>query len=339
MGTFNTLVSKLAHGAGLGALALAALSLALPTGAAAQDRSDRAPGRTEMRVDGPARPVTSNRIERSREPGQQRQGVPRWERPTTSSRTENAGPEIRNIRSDGQRRGWRDGNSGRDGNWQRRENAGRVQPLGRTAEQWREGRQNHPDVSSPPPGARDGREREQWRDRNNDGRADARPGWQGTRGDWQNRTDRRDVRPEWQRDRPSWQGNRPEWQGNRPGWQQDGGRSQGWRGNDRRNDRQWDRTWRNNSRYDWSNYRSRNRTVYRLGRYNAPYSSYRYSRIGVGFTLGSPFYRQNYWLSDPWQYRLPEVYGPYRWVRYYDDVVLVDVYTGQVVDVIYDFFW
>jgi hypothetical protein len=28
-----------------------------------------------------------------------------------------------------------------------------------------------------------------------------------------------------------------------------------------------------------------------------------------------------------------------RWVRYYDDVLLVDVYTGEVVDVIHDFFW
>jgi len=26
-------------------------------------------------------------------------------------------------------------------------------------------------------------------------------------------------------------------------------------------------------------------------------------------------------------------------VRYYDDVILVDVYTGEVLDVIYDFFW
>ena len=33
------------------------------------------------------------------------------------------------------------------------------------------------------------------------------------------------------------------------------------------------------------------------------------------------------------------LYGPYRWVRYYDDVLLVDVYSGEVVDVIYDFFW
>ena len=32
-------------------------------------------------------------------------------------------------------------------------------------------------------------------------------------------------------------------------------------------------------------------------------------------------------------------HGPYRWVRYYDDVLLVDIYSGEVVDVIYDFFW
>jgi Ni/Co efflux regulator RcnB len=44
-------------------------------------------------------------------------------------------------------------------------------------------------------------------------------------------------------------------------------------------------------------------------------------------------------LNDPWQYRLPPVHGPYRWVRYYDDVLLIDVRNGYVVDVINDFFW
>lgn len=51
------------------------------------------------------------------------------------------------------------------------------------------------------------------------------------------------------------------------------------------------------------------------------------------------FYSSRYWIDDPWQYRLPDVYGPYRWVRYYDDALLVDVYSGEVVDVIHDFFW
>ena len=59
----------------------------------------------------------------------------------------------------------------------------------------------------------------------------------------------------------------------------------------------------------------------------------------VVFTLGSLFYSQRYWINDPWYYRLPPAYGDYRWVRYYDDALLVDVYSGRVVDVIYDFFW
>ena len=59
----------------------------------------------------------------------------------------------------------------------------------------------------------------------------------------------------------------------------------------------------------------------------------------IFYSLGSLFFGSRYWINDPWQYRLPEVYGPYRWVRYYDDALLVDIYSGEVVDVIYDFFW
>ena len=53
----------------------------------------------------------------------------------------------------------------------------------------------------------------------------------------------------------------------------------------------------------------------------------------------TPVFGNRYWINDPWQYRLPAVYGPYQWVRYYDDVLLVDTYTGEVVDVIHNFFW
>ena len=79
--------------------------------------------------------------------------------------------------------------------------------------------------------------------------------------------------------------------------------------------------------------------MFRGGYYYAPFSGYSYSRLSIGITLGSPFYAERYWISDPWAYRLPPAYGPYRWVRYYDDVMLVDTYSGEVVDVIYDFFW
>ena len=103
--------------------------------------------------------------------------------------------------------------------------------------------------------------------------------------------------------------------------------------------RRWDRRWRDNRRYDWYGYRSYNRDHYRLGRYYSPYRGYSYRRLNIGFYLDNLFFGSRYWINDPWQYRLPDVYGPYRWVRYYDDVLLVNTYTGEVVDVIYDFFW
>ena len=101
----------------------------------------------------------------------------------------------------------------------------------------------------------------------------------------------------------------------------------------------WNRNWRQNNQYNWYGYRNRNRSNYRIGRYYAPYRSYYYRPISIGFQLQSLFFSNRYWINDPWQYRLPAAYGPYRWVRYYDDVLLVDIYSGEVVDVIQNFFW
>jgi hypothetical protein len=115
------------------------------------------------------------------------------------------------------------------------------------------------------------------------------------------------------------------------------------RNNDNRVDRQqsgrWTNGWRNDNRYDWRSYRERNRNFYRPGRYYSPYRDRNYSRISIGFSIGSAYYGSRYWINDPWQYRLPAAYGSYRWVRYYDDVLLIDVRNGRVVDVIRDFFW
>jgi Ni/Co efflux regulator RcnB len=100
----------------------------------------------------------------------------------------------------------------------------------------------------------------------------------------------------------------------------------------------WNNNWRNDRRYDWRNYRSSNRDRFRAPRYRAP-RGYSYRRWAPGYRLQPFFYARNYWIVDPWQYRLPPAYGPYQWVRYYDDVLLVDITTGTVVDVIPDFFW
>lgn len=103
--------------------------------------------------------------------------------------------------------------------------------------------------------------------------------------------------------------------------------------------RRWDRHWRNNSRYDWYSWRNTYPSYFQVGYYYAPYRNYSYTRLTIGFILDALFFGEDYWIADPAFYRLPEVYGPYRWVRYYDDAVLVNIYTGEVVDVIYDFFW
>jgi hypothetical protein len=100
----------------------------------------------------------------------------------------------------------------------------------------------------------------------------------------------------------------------------------------------WSGDWRKDHRYDWRSYRNRYGSLYRLGRYYDPYG-WNYRRFSIGFSLWPSYYGSSFWLNDPWQYRLPPAYGPYRWVRYYDDALLVNIYTGQVVDVIYNVFW
>ena len=100
----------------------------------------------------------------------------------------------------------------------------------------------------------------------------------------------------------------------------------------------WRRDWRRDRRHDWRRHRDYNRHLYRWGFYRDPFGwSYRPWRIG--WYLHPRHFSSRFWIGDPWRFRLPVVYGPYRWVRYYDDVLLVDLRTGRVVDVIRNFFW
>lgn len=136
----------------------------------------------------------------------------------------------------------------------------------------------------------------------------------------------RDSGRDWRRDRD---GDR-DWRRHRDG-------DRDWRrGRDGRH--RWDRDWRHDRRYDWSSYRNRYRTLFRLGRYYDPYG-WSYRRFSIGYGLWPSYYGSSFWLDDPWRYRLPPAYGPYRWIRYYDDALLVNIHTGQVVDVIHNVFW
>jgi hypothetical protein len=118
----------------------------------------------------------------------------------------------------------------------------------------------------------------------------------------------------------------------RPGWQS------GNRGDLRGGGNAWNRGWRNDGRYDWQRYRFENRRAFHLGPYYAPYRGYYYNPLEIGIVLDSMFYGRNYWI-DPGYYDLPPAPPGAEWIRYYNDVVLVDDYSGQVIDVIHDFFW
>ncbi|HEX7856661.1 MAG TPA: RcnB family protein [Sphingobium sp.] len=107
-----------------------------------------------------------------------------------------------------------------------------------------------------------------------------------------------------------------------------------------RDQRRWSNDWRRDNRYDWSRYRQSYRDYYHLPAYRAPSGwGYGYSRFSIGVYLGGPLFSSSYWIDDPYSYRLPPAYGTLRWVRYYNDALLVDIRDGYVVDVIHDFFW
>ena len=61
-------------------------------------------------------------------------------------------------------------------------------------------------------------------------------------------------------------------------------------------------------------------------------------RFSIGWRLWPSYYSSNYWFN-PTQYGLPYAPPGYQWVRYYDDALLVDTWSGEVVDVINNFFW
>ena len=100
----------------------------------------------------------------------------------------------------------------------------------------------------------------------------------------------------------------------------------------------WRRDWRRDRRHDWRSHRDRNRHLFRWGFYYDPFG-WNYRPWHIGRFIYPRYFSSRYWIRDPWRYRLPPVYGPYRWIRYYDDALLVDLRTGRVVDVIRRFFW
>lgn len=187
-----------------------------------------------------------------------------------------------------------------------------------------------------------------WRGESRDGARgaeDRRTNWAdngrgGQRGDWNGTrrgNDRGDLRDGRRGDNRNWsgsrQGGRDNWRGNNRVGGQDAYR-QGFRDGAR-----WDRGWRDNRRYNWIGHRQANRFLFAPGPYFAPFAGHFYRPVGIGFFLDPLFFQPRFFLNDPWAFRLPPPGARFRWVRYYDDVLLVDVFTGEVVDAIEGFFW
>ena len=102
-----------------------------------------------------------------------------------------------------------------------------------------------------------------------------------------------------------------------------------YRGDWRDRDRAWGRN-------DWQSYRAQNRALYARGNWRAPF---RYNAWRPGVRIAPVYFGQQYWINDPWRYRLPPARANARWVRHYNDVLLVDPRRGIVLDVIRNFYW
>lgn len=117
-----------------------------------------------------------------------------------------------------------------------------------------------------------------------------------------------------------------------------------WRGNANwrdNNDRNRNNNWNNNNyRNNWTQYRRNFNSPRRfnVGIYHAP-RGYYYHRYSYGDRLPALYFARNYWLSEFLLYGLFAPPPGLIWVRYGPDALLVDQYTGEIVQVRYNVFY
>ena len=90
-------------------------------------------------------------------------------------------------------------------------------------------------------------------------------------------------------------------------------------------------------REDRRDYRRSDRG-YNRGAYAGP-RGYRYQPVTVGYRFQPSYYGRNYWVNDWRNYRLARPGFNQQWVRYGNDVVLIDIRTGRVLSVRNRFFY
>ena len=73
---------------------------------------------------------------------------------------------------------------------------------------------------------------------------------------------------------------------------------------------------------------------YHIGPYHAP-RGYAYRRWAYGDILPSLFWGRDYWVLDYWLFGLDVPPYGYEWVRYGPDALLIDLRSGEVIQVVY----
>jgi Ni/Co efflux regulator RcnB len=110
-----------------------------------------------------------------------------------------------------------------------------------------------------------------------------------------------------------------------------------WHDRDSREWRQDRRDWRHDRREDWQRWRDSHRDVYRRGTWRAPFA---YRSFGIGAVVPRIYWGPQYYVQDWRTYRLPAPgYRWYRYVRHYDDLLLINTRNGRVVRVYRNFYW
>lgn len=105
-----------------------------------------------------------------------------------------------------------------------------------------------------------------------------------------------------------------------------------------REDRRELREDRHERNQDWREYRRTHRNAFHRPAYVGP-RGWSYRPVSVGYRFAPAYYGQRYWVNDWSTYRLPRPGAHQRWIRYGNDVVLINTRNGRVLSVYNGFFW
>ena len=95
---------------------------------------------------------------------------------------------------------------------------------------------------------------------------------------------------------------------------------------------------RQETREDWRDYRRTNRDAFRRPAYGGP-RGYAYRPVAVGYRFAPAYYGRSYWVNDWNRYRLARPGYNQQYIRYGNDVVLVDIRSGRALRVFGGFFY